>query len=295
MKKFFQKAFIALLPIATVGCGNSDGIEVVGVFEATEVVVSNEVAGQLINFSIEEGDSLSKGEIVGIIDTVQLYLSKLQLMKSASSIRSNRPEISKQIASIQSQIDKQNYEKQRVERLIASNAATTKQLDDINSSIQILENQLAALESTLNNNLKSLEEQGSAVDVQIEQIDYKLSQSHIATPIGGTVLSKYAEEGEFANVGQPLFKMADIRNLYLRVYVTASNLAKVHLGQTLTVENDADGRTYEGKIVWISDMAEFTPKNIQSDDDRQNLVYAVKIMVENDGFLKIGMYGKIVL
>lgn len=296
MKRLIEKMVIAMVWLATAtACGNGDGTEVVGFFEATEVTVSNEIAGRLVKFAIDEGDSISKGEQVGIVDTVQLYLTKLQLMKSAKSIRSNRPEISKQIASLEVQIDKQKHEKARIERLIAANAATDKQLDDINAEIRVLESNLDALQSTLNNNLNSLEEQGSAVDVQVAQVDDKLARCHIISPIGGTILAKYAEEGEFAAVGQPLFKIADIQHLFLRVYVTSKHLANVQLGQKITVVSDIDGRTYEGTVAWIADKAEFTPKNIQAGDDRQNLVYAVKIKVINDGWLKIGMYGKIIL
>ncbi len=296
MKRFMKKIFaVALLTAAVVACDSNETVEVTGVFEATEVVVSNEIPGKLVSFVVEEGDSLWRNEQVGIIDTMQLYLSKLQLVKSASSIRSSMPEIAKQVASLQSQIDKQKYEKARVERLVASNAATRKQLDDINSAIRVLESQLAASESTLNNNFRSLEEQGSAVDVQIEQIEDRLAKCRVSAPIDGIVLDKYAEAGEYASTGQPLFKMADLRNMYLRAYVTAAGLAKVKLGQKITVINDADGKEYEGRVTWIADKAEFTPKNIQSDDERQNLVYAIKIKVVNDGWLKIGMYGKIML
>ena len=292
MKRFMKKIFaVAVLTAAVVACDSNETVEVTGVFEATEVVVSNEIPGKLVSFVVEEGDSLWRNEQVGIIDTMQLYLSKLQLVKSASSIRSSMPEIAKQVASLQSQIDKHKYEKARVERLVASNAATRKQLDDINSAIRVLESQLAASESTLNNNFRSLEEQGSAVDVQIEQIEDRLAKCRVSAPIDGIVLDKYAE----ASTGQPLFKMADLRNMYLRAYVTAAGLAKVRLGQKITVINDADGKEYEGRVTWIADKAEFTPKNIQSDDERQNLVYAIKIKVVNDGWLKIGMYGKIML
>ena len=285
MKRFMKKIFsVSLLTAAEVACDSNETVEVTGVFEATEVVVSNEIPGKLVSFVVEEGDSLWRNEQVGIIDTMQLYLSKLQLVKSASSIRSSMPEIAKQVASLQSQIDKQKYEKARVERLVASNAATRKQLDDINSAIRVLESQLAASESTLNNNFR-----------RIEQIEDRLAKCRVSAPIDGIVLDKYAEAGEYASTGQPLFKMADLRNMYLRAYVTAAGLAKVKLGQKITVINDADGKEYEGRVTWIADKAEFTPKNIQSDDERQNLVYAIKIKVVNDGWLKIGMYGKIML
>ncbi len=281
--------------LAACGHGNRD-FDASGTFESTEVIVSSEANGKIMQFDVEEGDVLKAGQEVGYIDTVQLYLKKLQLLSSVKSVQSRRSDITKQIAATQEQIAKAEKEKQRNENLLKSNAATQKQVDDIESQLVVLQKQLAAQISTLQNNNQSVTEESSAIEVQVAQIEDQLRKCRITSPIDGTVLSKYAEMGELASQGKPLFKIADVDNMYLRAYVIADQLTQIKLGQEVKVYADYgkdDSREYTGKITWISDKAEFTPKTIQTKDERANLVYAVKVAVKNDGYLKIGMYGEI--
>ena len=279
-------------------CGKKqNAFDATGTFEATEVTVSSEASGRILSFNVIEGQEIQMGVRVGMIDTVQLYLTKLQLMQNSSAVRSNRPDINKQIASVKAQIAKQKTERARVENLLKAEAATQKQLDDIISALAVLESQLVALQSTLQNNALSIDAQSSAIEIQIAQIEDKLSKCVISSPVNGTVLAKYAEAGELAVVGKPLFKVADTKRLFLRAYLTLSQLNEVRLGQKMKVYADFGGdnrREYVGTVSWISEKSEFTPKNIQTKDDRENLVYALKIAIENDGYVKIGMYGEVV-
>lgn len=289
--------FAALLLSAT-ACGRGSGFDATGTFEATEVTVSSEAAGRILSFTAEEGDPLTAGELAGMIDTVQLYLQKLQLERSAASARSNRPDIAKQAASLREQIAKQQTERQRVANLLKDGAATTKQLDDADAALKVLEGQLEALLSTLRNNTASIDENTSAIGLQVVQIDDRLAKCRIVSPITGTVLAKYAEAGELASVGRPLMKVADLKHIYLRAYFTSEQLSDLKIGQEVTVTADFGGDKqfdYPGRITWIASESEFTPKTIQTRDTRANLVYAVKIAVKNDGRLKIGMYGEVKL
>ena len=287
---------ILLCAMLFTSCSKDKKADATGTFETTEVVASSEVAGKLISFNVNEGDSLNAGQEVGIIDTVQLYLSKLQLQKQVRSIVSNKPNVNTQIASVNAQIAKQYLEKKRIENLIKSKAAPTKQLDDVNSSINVLEAQLKALQSNLSNNINSLDAQGSATEIQVAQINDKLKKSHITSPLDGVIISKYVEPGEVVAPGQPLFKIADLNNMFLRVYLTFKQLKTLKLGDKVKVSiNGGNSKIYDGKITWISPNSEFTPKNIQTTEERENLVYAVKISVKNDGWIKIGMYGDVFL
>lgn len=291
MKRIMTICFVCFL----LSCGKKQNdFDAMGTFEATEVAVSSETSGKIISLEIVEGQEVTANSRVGGIDTVQLYLTKLQLIKNESAVSSNRPEINKQIATIKEQITKQNVERARVENLLKAEAATQKQMDDIVSSIAVLESQLAALQSSLQKNTQSIDAQTSAIEIQIAQVDDKLAKCAITSPITGTVLAKYAEAGELAVVGKPLFKVADTKRLFLRAYLTLSQLSDVRLGQKVKVYADFGGdnrREYEGTVSWISEKSEFTPKSIQTKDDRQNLVYAIKIAITNDGYAKIGMYG----
>ena len=289
--------FCVLLTLSSCGKNQND-FDATGTFEATEVMVSSEASGRILSFDISEGQEVTDGSNIGIIDTVQLYLSKIQLLQSMSSVKSNRPDISKQIAALKEQITKQQTERTRVENLLKAEAATQKQLDDINSAIVVLERQLIAMQSSLQNNALSIDAQSSAIEIQIAQIDDKLSKCIISSPVTGTVLAKYTQVGELAVPGKPLFKVADTKRLYLRAYLTLVQLKDVKLGQSVTVYADFGGdnrREYKGTVTWISEKSEFTPKSIQTKDDRENLVYAVKIAIENDGYVKIGMYGEVVI
>lgn len=287
---------IALI-VSAAGCGNDKNqYDASGTFEATEIIVSAEGNGKLMRFAVEEGDKLTAGQEVGYIDTVQLYLSKLQLAANANAVRSRRPDIAKQVAATREQIAATQREKRRTENLLKQNAATQKQLDDIDSQLAVYQRQLAAQLSTLENNSLGVTEESSGVEIQIAQTEDLLCKSHIASPATGTVLAKYAEQGEFTQQGKPLFKIADMDRVYLRAYVTSGQLSQLKLGQQVQVFSDygADGqKQYPGTVTWIADQAEFTPKTIQTKDERANLVYAVKVAVKNDGLLKIGMYGEV--
>ena len=293
MKRIF---IYCALPFLTAACGRSGDFDATGTFEATEVVVSAEAAGRILRFDAEEGDVLEAGRQVGAIDTVQLYLQKLQLERQRASVVSNRPDIAKQAASLREQIAKQQTERRRVENLLRDSAATTKQLDDIDAQIKVLNGQLEAQLSTLRNNAASIDENSSSIDLQIARIEDQLAKCRIASPVAGTVLAKYSEAGELASVGRPLMKVADLDRIYLRAYFTSDQLAGLKLGQEVTVTADFGGDSridYPGRIVWIASESEFTPKTIQTRDSRANLVYAAKIAVENDGRLKIGLYGEV--
>lgn len=277
----------------------SDGGEeydATGSFEATEIIVSSQANGRILAFNLSEGDQLQRGEIVGQIDSTQLYLRKMSLLSNAKGVRAQQPDISKQTSAIQDQIKTLKREKARIERLIAANAANRKQLDDIESQLEVLQSQLSAQTSTLQKSSQQITAQSSTIDIQVAQLDDQLEKTRITSPITGTVLNRYAETGELATMGTPLFKIADTGILFLRAYVTNDQLALIKLNDEVTVRVDdgEDGmRSYKGEISWISDKAEFTPKTIQTKNERANLVYALKIAVHNDGFLKIGMYGEV--
>lgn len=295
MKKMYAIG-IALLAALT-GCRKgAEEFDATGTFEATEVIVSAETSGKLIHFRADEGVQLTCGEEVGLIDTIQLHLQKMQLLANQKSVDTQRPDIGKQIAATRQQIAKAEQEKSRVERLLQSNAATRKQLDDWDAEITLLNKQLEAQLSTLQNSTASLNEQSASVAIQVAQVEDKLQKSRIVSPISGTVLAKYAEAGELASVGKPLFKIADVENMYLRAYITSTQLSDVKLGQQVTLYadfGDGERKPFEGTVTWISDKAEFTPKTILTNDERANQVYAVKIAFHNDGTAKIGMYGEV--
>lgn len=296
MKKIYQYGLLTSI-ITLCACGNNnDNMDASGTFEATEVIVSAEANGKIEQLNIEEGSLVKASQRLGYIDTVQLYLQKEQLLRNIRSVESNRPDINKQIAATRQQIATAQIEQRRIESLLKSNAANEKQLDDINGQIAVLEKQLKAQESTLQNNSNSITEQSSAIEIQVAQIEDQLKKCAIISPINGTILAKYAEAGELASIGKPLFKVADIENMYLRAYITSVQLSQIKIGQKVTVISDyGDGKRkeYPGTVTWISSQSEFTPKTILTKDERANLVYAVKISVKNDGYIKIGMYGEV--
>lgn len=286
---------LSVLSITALSCGrDSEMHDASGTFEATEIIVSSEVGGKILELNISEGDSVEGGAVVGQIDTIQLYLKKRQLLATVRALEARRPELRKQIAAIEEQIAVQTREKERIERLLKADAATGKQLDDINSSISILKKQLEAQRSSLTNTSGGITEDAAALMIQTEQLNDQLQRSRITSPIKGTILAKYAEAGEVTAPGKPLFKVADMNDIQLKAYITSDLLTKIKPGESVKVFSDFgedESREYEGKVIWISDKAEFTPKTIQTRSERANLVYAVKIAVKNDGYLKIGMYG----
>lgn len=289
----FAEALFFLFTMTACGSGIPD-YDATGTFETTEVLVSSEVSGKLLYLNVEEGTVLKAGQQVGVVDTVQLYLKKKQLEASAKSVEGQLPDILKQVAALKKEIATAEREKRRVENLLKAGAANQKQLDDAEAHLEVLQKQLIAQGSTLLNSRESLTWQSSSVGIQVAQVEDQLIKCHITSPIDGTVLAKYAEAGELAVAGKPLFKVADMYGMYIRAYVTSEQLSQVKLGQKVTVYADYGNearKEYPGVVTWISDRSEFTPKTILTKDERANLVYAVKIAVKNDGYLKIGMYG----
>lgn len=294
MKRSFAYPLLVLLAASCVE-GNK-AYDASGVFESTEVAVSAEGNGKILSLDIQEGDRLEAGQIVGCIDTVQLHLSEVQLEASRRAVGSGWLDISRQIAALESQIGKQRQELDRFTKLEKAGASNRKQVEDIQAQIETLERQLAAQKESLNSSNRNVSGQADALEAQIEQIRDRIRKCVITSPVAGTVLAKYSEAGEFAALGRALFKVADIDNIRLRAYITADQLTTLKLGQQVRVFADqgSSGRKeYAGTLIWISDKAEFTPKTIQTRDERANLVYAVKIAVENDGLIKLGMYGDI--
>lgn len=284
----------ALLPVAC--SNNKTDYDASGIFESTEVIVSSQVSGQLMEFTVTEGQQLQAHSYLGYIDTTQLYLKKQQLMASRTAVSSRSTSVPRQIASLKEQIATQKRELARFGNLVKLNAANQKQVDDIQSQLSVLEKQLAAQTELLVNNNQGISGESTALESQIAQIEDQLLKSRITSPIQGTVLTKYAEQGEFTAPGKALFKVSDMQQMYLRAYITSDQLTQLKQGQSVTVYADFGEdkmRTYPGTISWIADKAEFTPKTIQTRNERANLVYAVKIAVTNDGYLKNGMYGEV--
>lgn len=297
MKKTLTYSSLLALALAMTACGNGNkAYDASGVFESTEVTVSAEGNGKIMNLDIQEGDRLEAEAVVGCIDTVQLFLSKVQLEASRRAVGSGRLNISRQIAALESQIVKQRQELDRFTKLEQAGASNRKQVEDIQAQLDILERQLAAQKESLQNANSNVSGQADALEAQIAQLEDRIRKCVITSPVSGTVLAKYSEAGELAVQGRALFKVADLENIRLRAYITADQLTNIKLGQAVKVYADqgTSGRKeYAGTLVWISDKAEFTPKTIQTRDERANLVYAVKIAVKNDGLIKLGMYGEV--
>lgn len=277
-------------------CGTEAEFDAQGSFEATEVVVSAEAAGRILWFDAEEGTAVEPGARIGQIDTLQLDLQRRQLEAQQAALLASRPDIRAQAAALREQIAKQERELTRVQNLLRDGAATTKQRDDIEAQIRILQSQLSAALSSLDKSTVTIDGNAAVVEAQIAALDDRITRCRIASPIAGVVLTKYAEAGELAAVGKPLLKVADLEHLYLRAYFTSEQLAAIRVGDAVTVTADFGGDQrydYEGRIAWISPESEFTPKTIQTRDSRANLVYAAKIAVQNDGRLKIGLAGEV--
>lgn len=293
----------AILLIGTLlllgACGNKNQEhDASGIFETTEVIVSAKVNGELTRFDLEEGQKVTPRKLVGHIDTTQLFLQKEQLIATRQSTVSKLLNENRQLAALRQQIAIQQREQKRYEKLVEADAANQKQLDDIRYQIEVLEREVAATSEQLISSNSSLSNQSAGLKAQIAQIDDQIKNALIISPIQGTVLTKYAEQGEYATPGKPLFKVACIEDMKLRAYITADQLTGIKIGQPVKVYADqgkSGRREYPGTIIWIADQAEFTPKTIQTRDERANLVYAIKVAVKNDGYIKQGMYGDIKL
>jgi HlyD family secretion protein len=294
MKPF--TVFSCLILLLAACSSNLKNYDASGMFEATEVIVSAETNGKILTLNIIEGQQVEPSEILGLIDTTQLFLQKVQLQQGKKQAGARKQDVNTQLAALEEQLAYQQREKLRVEKLIAAKAGNTKQLDDIDAQIVIIQKQIAATKDNLEKNNQGVSDNVGLVDAQIDAINDMISKAYIHSSIAGTILTKYAEAGEVTAMGRPLFKVADVENIYLRAYITSAQLTQIKLEQAVKVYADfgeKERREYEGVITWISAEAEFTPKTIQTKEERANLVYAIKILVKNDGLLKIGMYGEV--
>lgn len=312
-RKYYSFLHLSILTLFMVSCSNQEKeCDATGTFEATEVTVSAKSTGELKTFDITEGQLVESEVVVGQIDAYQLQMTaqqleaqKRQLAMSRNATDSRRLDLEKQLSSINQQISNTQRERQRFSELVRDGAVPRKQLDDINNQIKVLERQRDATRDQIRSNNASLSEQSKGISAQIDGIDAQRKQiadqianAEVKAPLSGTVLEKYVERGEFVATGKPLFKIADTQNMYLRAYVTSSQLKDIKVGQKVKVFADYGGgqkKEYDGTISWISSRSEFTPKTILTDDERADLVYAVKIAIKNDGYVKIGMYGEVKL
>lgn len=277
-------------------CDGSDyEADAYGNFEAVEIIVSSEANGKLVVFQLEEGDKLNENQIVGFVDTTQLHLNKKQLEASIRAIKSKTQNVQVQIEVLENKRENLEREKNRVERLLADSAATSKQYDDIVGELAVVEKQITATKSQLNTGNRGLLSEIAPLEVKIEQLEDQLEKSIINNPTKGTVLTKFAYENEITSYGKPLYKIADLENITLRAYLSGNQLANVKIGQGVTIaidQNDGE-KEFQGEVTWISSNAEFTPKVIQTKEERVNLVYAFKVVVKNSGEIKIGMPGEV--
>ncbi len=297
MRKIILTASAAGLILLTGACDNGKNkFDASGSFEAEETIISAQATGALEQFNIQEGQVLKAGDVIGYVDSTQLYLKKKQMEMQAGALLSKRPDVAVQLASLEAQLNTAEKERTRMENLVKGDAATQKQLDDINASISVLHKQIEAQRSSLNISSNGITKDVSPILVQVEELNDQLRKCVIINPVNGTVLTKYAEAHEMTATGKALYKIADMSTIVLRAYITGNQLAKVKLDQKVDVSTDAGDGTMkhtEGTITWINDKAEFTPKTIQTKDERANMVYAIKVKVKNDGTYKIGMYGEI--
>jgi HlyD family secretion protein len=304
--------FRSLLLLSLLAACNKKGnqFDATGTFEATEVIVSSELSGKILSLTVNEGDTVSANKIVGTVDAEGIALQKEQVEASIGTLNEKTADVTPQVKLLQDQLAVQQsqlnnlvYEQQRIEKLVAQDAATGKQLDDINAQIDVVKKQMSVTKQQIAVQQSNVATQNRAVlseskplQKRVAQLNDQLKRADIVNPINGTVLTKYAEAGELTAAGKALYKIADLSTVKLRAYVTGDQLAQIKLGQKVKVSVDAGKETYKdfmGTITWISDKAEFTPKTIQTKEERANLVYAIKIDVKNDGYLKIGMYGEV--
>ncbi len=274
---------------------NKDKYDAMGVFEATEVVVSAKAQGELISLDLNEGDEVKADSTLGFIDATKLNLQQQSLQDNRDAQAARILNLQEQTASIQQQINNLQQEYERFSGLLTKGAATQKQVDDLANQIKVLKAQLAATQAQLRAANESIQHQASASDQQMKIVGSQMDDAIIKSPIDGTILKKYAVRGEYAVPGKALFKVADLQEMILRAYITADQFDRLKLGQKVKVMVDNGNETqreYKGKVTWIAQKAEFTPKTIQTKDERANLVYAIKVSVKNDGMIKIGQYGE---
>lgn len=312
MKKILF-ATTAILSIIVMSCnGNGNGFDASGTFEADEVIVSSMQPGKILYLNVEEGITLTKDTVVGLIDPENLKLQQEQVEASIKALNEKTIDVMPQVQLLQnqltvqqSQLDNLLHEQKRIENLIRSDAATGKQLDDINAQIDLVRKQMTVTQQQITVQKTNVATQNRAIlseaaplEKRVAQIKDLVKKAGILNPINGTVIAKYAEPGEMTSAGKALYKIADLSSLNLRAYVSGVQLPKIKLGQQVKVfidEGKKKYKEYNGTITWVSDKAEFTPKTIQTKEERANLVYAIKVKVKNDGYLKIGMYGEVKL
>lgn len=288
----------AIAVTALWSCNRGTGYDATGTFEADEVTVCAETTGKIIAMDAEEGGVVKENQVLAMVDTIPLLLQREVLMKQQAAMLAAKPNVQKQVASLREQIGKQEKELARLKRMQAGDAATGKQVDDVEAQLRVLQSQLDATLQTLNANVASVDGNAAALESQMRVLDDQINRCRISAPADGTVLNRYVRKGEMAVAGKPLFKVADMDNMYLRAYFTSDQLSRIKVGQKVKLIADFGGdeqHEYEGTITWISSESEFTPKNIQTRNSRANLVYATKISVKNDGKLKIGTYGEVIL
>lgn len=294
-----MKRILIVLLAGLMSCNqNKNKYDASGTFEAVETIVSAQGSGAIKELNLEEGQVLKVGQVVGYIDSVQLYLKKEQLEAQIRATLSGKPDIAAQTASLEEQLRQAKREQLRNENLLKDDAATKKQLDDAVTQVDVIQKQIAALQSSLSITTANLNDQSRPLSVQIEQTNDLLDKCRIINEVNGTVLTKYAEASEVTDVGKPIYKIAPLNTIILRAYITGDQISHVKIGQEVMVLVDDTKdtyKTYTGVVEWVSSKAEFTPKTIQTKDERADLVYAIKVSVKNDGFLKIGMYGEIKL
>ena len=306
-KYFITTAFIFFIAACNT---NNHQFDASGTFEVDEVIVSSEIPGKILSLNIEEGDTISKDKIVGVIDAENLSLQKEQVEASIDALQEKTVDVLPQVKLLQDQLAVQQsqlnnllHEKTRFENLLKQDAATGKQVDDIKAQVDVARKQLAVTQQQINVQRNSFSSQNRSIlserkplQKKVEQYNDQLQRANIVNPVSGTVITKYAEEGELTSAGKAIYKIADLSEMTLRAYITGVQLSQVKLNQPVKVLVDNAADTYKemtGIITWISDKAEFTPKTIQTKEERANLVYAIKIKVKNDGYLKIGMYGEV--
>lgn len=304
---------VSVISILITSCnGNGNEYDASGTFEADEVIVSSELGGKLISFKVEEGQQLSKDSVIGTVDATNINLQQEQVEASINALNQKTtnatPQVKllqDQLAVQQSQLENLLHEKTRVENLLKADAATGKQLDDINAQIDVARKSMSVTQQQINvqrNNVSSqnrgILSEAEPLRKRVAQLEDQAGKANIVNPVKGTVITKYAEEGEVTAVGKALYKIADLSEINLRAYVTGVQLPTIKIGQQVKVlidDGEKNYKEYPGTITWISDKAEFTPKTIQTKEERANLVYAMKVKVKNDGYLKIGMYGEVKL
>lgn len=288
-----------LLPLLIASCGTNEKSNIAsGSFEAKEIIISSEANGVILELNIEEGQEIEKGEVIGYIDSTNIAFMKNQVKAKSAAISSRKPDISSQLSTFEEQLKYLNKEKLRVEKLVQADAATEKQLDDLQNQITVLEKQIDAQKTALEISSKSISSETIPLSIQINQLNQQLSKYTIVNPLKGTVILKYSEAMEITATGRPLYKIADLSNMTLKAFVTGEQLSKIKIGLKVKVRIDSgkdEYKEYDGEIINIASKAEFTPKTIQTKNERQNLVYQIKVSVKNDGFIKIGMYGEVVI